>query len=65
MVHNLEKTLDNIEKRGIERGIEKRIEKGKVEVARNLIKMGMDLLMVIKATGLTEEEVNKVKQDMN
>ncbi len=65
MVHNLEKTLDNIEKKATQRGREQGIEQGKMEVAKNLIKMGMDLLTVIKATGLTEEEVNEVRKEMN
>ena len=65
MVHNLERTLDNIEKEAMEKGREEGIEKGKIEVAKSMIKMGMDLLTVIKATGLTEEEVNRVRESMN
>ncbi|NME94737.1 hypothetical protein HF847_01770 [Clostridium cochlearium] len=48
-----------------ERGIEKGIEKGKIEVARNLLKMGMDLLAIVQATGLSKEEIKKIEADMN
>jgi len=53
MVHRLEKTLDNIERRGI--------EKGKIEVARNFLKMGLSVEQVATGTGLTIEEVRKLK----
>ncbi|MEL5864853.1 hypothetical protein [Clostridium cochlearium] len=48
-----------------ERGIQKGIEKGKIEVARNLLKMGMDLLAIVQATGLSKEEIKKIEADMN
>jgi predicted transposase/invertase (TIGR01784 family) len=44
---------------------ERGIEKGKIEVARNLLKMGMDLLAIMQATGLTKEEIEKIKENMN
>ncbi|WP_052219839.1 Rpn family recombination-promoting nuclease/putative transposase [Clostridium homopropionicum] len=68
MVHNLEKTLDNIEKRGIEKGIERGIERGreegKIEVARNFLKMGLTVEQVAAGTGLTIEEVRRLKSDI-
>ncbi|MEL5864859.1 Rpn family recombination-promoting nuclease/putative transposase, partial [Clostridium cochlearium] len=51
--------------KGMEKGIEKGIEKGKIEVARNLLKMGMDLLAIMQATGLSKEEIKKIEADMN
>lgn len=35
---------------------------GKVEVARNLLQMGMEISSIVKATGLTEDEIRKLAQ---
>ncbi|MBV1821810.1 Rpn family recombination-promoting nuclease/putative transposase [Bacteroidales bacterium MSK.15.36] len=51
--------------KGMAQGIEKGIKKGKIEVARNLLKMGMDLLAIVQATGLSKEEIKKIEADMN
>lgn len=59
MVHNLEKTLDNIEKKGVEKGIESRTK----EIAINAIEMGMDNEVIIKLTGLTDEKVNEIRKE--
>ncbi|KWX78821.1 hypothetical protein AMQ84_08370 [Paenibacillus riograndensis] len=37
------------------------IKKGKIEVARNLLAMGMDHAAVAKATGLSEDEIQSIK----
>lgn len=55
MVHNLEKTLDNIEK--------KRLEKKIKEIAINAIEMGMDNEVIIKLTGLTDEKINEFRKE--
>ncbi|WMJ82291.1 Rpn family recombination-promoting nuclease/putative transposase [Clostridium sp. MB40-C1] len=77
MVSNLGKTLDKIKedaikegrKEGIQEGIQQGIQQGKLEgrleTARNLLRMGMDLLTVVKATGLSHEEIEKIKKNMN
>jgi predicted transposase/invertase (TIGR01784 family) len=36
-------------------------EQGKIEVAKNLLSMGMDTLTVIKVTGLSKEDIEKIK----
>ena len=59
MVHNLEKTLDNIEKKGVEKGIESRTK----EIAINAIEMGMDNEVIIKLTGLTDEKINAIRKE--
>lgn len=48
-----------VEKRGIEKGI----EKGKLEIAKNLLNMNMSIEDIINATGLTAEEVLKLKDN--
>ena len=52
--------LEERELRGIKKGMEKGIEKGKLEVARNLLSLGLDMDKIIKATGLTEEDIKKL-----
>ncbi len=49
--------------KGIEKGMEKGIEKGKIEVARNLLKNGVDIEIIIKSTGLTKEEIKLLKDE--
>ena len=46
--------------KGLERGLEEGMEKGKLEVAENLLRLGMEVDMIIKATGLAEEEIRKL-----
>ncbi len=43
-------------------GMEKGIEKGIIKTAQNLIKMGMPIEQIVKATGLSEEEIEKIKK---
>ena len=61
--------LDPIERyfknQGIEEGIEKGIEEGKLETARNLLSDGVSLEKVVKATGLSEEEINEFEVQNN
>ena len=53
---------------GIEQGIEQGIQQGfsdgsyqaKVETARNLLEMGFAIEAIVRATGLTQEEVESV-----
>ena len=42
------------------KGMEKGIEKGKIEIARNMLSLGIDILIIEKSTGLTEEEIKKL-----
>lgn len=60
-----EKTREEGIEEGVKKGIEKGIEKGKIEVAKNLLSMGMNVLTVIKATGLSKEDIEKIKEGMN
>ena len=45
-------------KYGFRDGQEKGEAKGKMETAKNLIRLGVDIDTISKATGLTEEEVS-------
>lgn len=48
--------MANAEQRGI--------EKGKIEIARNLLLMNMSIDDISKATGLTAEEIEKIKSEI-
>ena len=45
---------------GIERGIEQGIEKGKLMTAKELLKNNIPIDIIVKSTGLTEEEINSI-----
>ncbi|HHY22123.1 MAG TPA: hypothetical protein GX525_09685 [Bacilli bacterium] len=69
--------ISSWERRGIEKGMEKGIEKGiekglsegerkkAIEVALNLLKEGVDVPVIMRATGLTQSELEKLAQEMN
>ncbi len=47
--------------RGLEQGLEQGIEQGKeqkaLEMAKNLLELGIDIDTIVKSSGLTEEQV--------
>ncbi len=45
------------EEEGIKKGIKKGREKARKETAANLLKMGMDMKTISRATGMGEEEI--------
>ena len=44
-------------KKGLEEGLEKGMEQGKMEVARQMKKMGLSIAQIVQASGLPEEVV--------
>ena len=65
----LEKGLAEGRAEGLEKGRAEGLEKGRAElekerkeIARNLLTMNMDIKQIAKATGLTEEEILKLKK---
>ena len=46
--------------KGIQEGIQKGISERNIEIAKNLVKLGMPLRQIATATGLTKEEVEKL-----
>ena len=53
----LEKGLEQ----GIEQGLEKGTEQSKNEIAMNMLKENMDISLISKLTGLSNEQINKLK----
>ena len=40
------------------------VNKRTLEIAENLVKAGADMLMIMKGTGLTKEELEEIKNNM-
>lgn len=57
---DLKNSLDSAELKGLEKGLEKGRAEGRAEVAKNLISMGMPIEDVMKVTGLTAEEIDRI-----
>ena len=61
--------LDKIEEKGIEKGIEKGRQEGRQEerklIAKTVLKEGAEIALVVKATGLSKEEVEKLEKKFN
>ena len=51
------------ESRGEKRGKEKGKEESKIEIAKKLLNMNMTIKDIVEATGLTLEEVEKLKEE--
>ena len=61
MKEGLEKGIE----KGIEKGMEKGMEKGVEIVALNMLKNNFNIKDVVNCTGLSKEEVNKLKATLN
>ena len=49
------------EEKGLQKGLQKGREEAKIETARNLLMMGIPVSQVMKATGLTQKQVDSLK----
>lgn len=57
--YGIEKGIDQGVQQGIDIGIEKGILKGHKEVAKNLLKAGVELSFILKVTSVSPEEIKK------
>ncbi|WP_010241121.1 hypothetical protein [Clostridium arbusti] len=53
--------LKTAERKGIEKGREEGMEKGKIEVAKSFLRMGLSIEQIAAGTGLTVEEIRKLE----
>ena len=53
--------MKSAEKKGLEKGLEQGMKQGINSIAKNLLDMNMSVEDIMKATGLTEEEIEKLK----
>ena len=63
MIRNTE--LEEAQERGIERGIKRGFKEKAVEIAKNLIKIGLSEDQIVESTGVSKEEIEKLKNDLN
>ena len=52
--------LKEAREKGIEQGIEKGIEQEKIEIAKELLNNNVSLDIIMKSTGLSKEEIEKL-----
>ena len=57
----LKRGMEKGMEKGMEIGIEKGIEKSRIEVAKNLLQEGLRFDVIMKATGLTREELERLR----
>ena len=58
MIRNTE--LEEAQERGIERGIKRGLKEKAVEIAKNLIKIGLSEDQIVESTGLSKEEIRNL-----
>ncbi len=46
---------------GRKEGLQEGIEKGKIEIAKNLLKLGLEIEVIKKSTGLSEQEIKSLQ----
>ena len=63
MIRNTE--LEEAQERGIERGIKRGFKEKALEIAQNMLKGKMDIKDISKFTGLSIEEIEKLKNNLN
>ena len=47
--------------KGIEQGLERGTEQSKNEIAKNMLKKGIDISLISEVTGLSNEQINNLK----
>ncbi|MDA3866830.1 MAG: PD-(D/E)XK nuclease family transposase [Salinivirgaceae bacterium] len=58
---DLKNSLDTAKEEGISEGIERGIEKGIEQIALNALKLGKPVSEIIELTGLTKEQINRLR----
>ena len=53
--------LDYATKQGLKQGIEQGIKQGIIQMAKNMLKLGMDISIIAQVTGLSENKILKLK----
>ncbi|MGI9862071.1 hypothetical protein SDD30_11900 [Moorella naiadis] len=72
MIYNLELTLEEMQQQALLKGLREGEQKGKLEgklegkreVARNLLLLNVDIETIVKATGLTPDEIAVLKKQL-
>ena len=65
MIYDYENTIDFAKKQGEAKGLAEGLEKGRIEIAKNLLSMGLSVEQIVNSTGLTEEQVQSLIDEAN
>ncbi|MCT4604495.1 MAG: transposase, partial [Marinisporobacter sp.] len=73
MISNLgrkiEEEFKHREEKGMQKGMQEGMKQGQLQerrgIAKKLLLMGMDIPTIIKATGLSNDDIEKIKSEMN
>ena len=60
MQEGMRKGIQEGMQEGMRKGMQQGISERNIEIAKNLVKLGMTLQQIVTATGLTKEEVEKL-----
>ena len=62
---DIKNSIDTAKQKGIEEGMEKGMAKGMnqkaLDIARNMLADGVDINLIMKYSGLTQEQIEKLK----
>lgn len=64
-LRDIESIRDDALDEGIEKGIKKGRQEEKREMAQNLLREGVDIEIIMRASGLTKEEIEKIATELN
>ena len=56
---------NSIRDEGIRKGLEQGTEQSKNEIAKNMLKKGLDISLISEVTGLSNEQINNLKQNLS
>ena len=59
---DIKNSVDTAKREGIAEGMEKGMKQRSLEIARNLLSLGLPVDQITQATGLTEEEIKQLKK---
>ena len=58
---NIKNSVDTAKREGIAEGMEKGMNQRSLDIARNMLADGVDLNLIMKYSGLTQEQIEKLK----
>ncbi len=60
----IEKGMEKGIEKGVEKGMEKGIEQNKIKIAKNMLAEGLEIPLISKLTGLSQEKALELKSEI-